>query len=511
MKILKKLIFNGIILTSSSLLLRWIGVVFNSFITNKLGSEGMGIYSLVQSVFGFAITFSCSGINLGTTRLVSEALANNYWGDAKKSLKKCIIYSLFFSVIAFLLLYLCADFIGKSFLGDYRTIKSIRVLSASLPFISLSSVFNGYFSAVRRAYKNATSLILEQLVHIFITVRLLSPFTTKDIESACLAVAVGIVVSEIISLIYNIILCYLDFKKNKTNSIQTSVKLTKKLVKISLPLALSAYIRSGLVTIEHILIPYGLRKNGASYSKSMSMYGIVQGMVFPIIMFPSCVIYSFSSLLVPELASFNEKKEHERINRTISRVIRYSLYFSIGVAGIIMCYAYELSMVFYNSAEAYEYIRLFAPLVTVMYLDGAVDGILKGLNEQLYSMKINIADAVMSVFLVYILVPRFGVKGYIIAIFVCEIFNCTMSLMRLVKIAQPQISITNFIIKPIFFSIVSIGIIVYVFIFFKITYLGSKINVIIRISCTLLLYIMLFFYSKENRKQIFSYKKTINE
>ncbi len=494
MKTLKKFIFNGMVLTCTSLLLRWIGVVFNTFISNRLGSEGMGVYTLVQSVFGFAITFSCSGINLGATRLISDALANERWGDVKSSLKKCIFYSLSFSFTAMLFIYSGAEIIGKNILGDIRTIKSVRILALSLPFISLSSVFNGYFSAVRRAYKSATVLMFEQLIQVFFTIRLLSVFALKSVEYACIAVAVGTLVSEVLSLLYNIILCSLDLKKYTKSSKDISPNLTKKLIKIAFPLALSAYVRSGLVTIEHLLIPYGLRKNGVSYSVSMSTYGVIQGMVFPVIMFPSCIIYSFSGLLVPELAAFNERKEYDKINKTVSRVIQYSLYFSVGVSGIIMCYAYELSMAFYNSAEAYKYIRLFAPLITIMYLDGIVDGILKGLNEQIHSMKINIADALLSVLLVYFLVPHFGVKGYIVAIFVCEIFNCTMSLMRLVKISQPKISITSFVFKPILSALLSIWCVVFVFDFLNITFWSSKINLILRIGFTILLYFLLFYY-----------------
>ena len=504
MRTSKKFILNGIILTGTSLLMRWIGVMFNTYISNRLGSEGMGIYGLVQSVFGFAVTFACSGINFGATRLISESLANENWGDIKNALKKCVFYSLFFSLSASLIVSTGADFIGRKILEDIRTVKSIKILAISLPFISLSSVFNGYFSAVRRVYKNATVLIIEQFIQIFFTVKFISLFALKNVEYACVAIALGILISELISLMYNCLLCYFDIKKHSDTSSNLSAGMTKKLIKISLPLALSTYFRSGLVTIEHLLIPYGLRKSGASYATSMSTYGLVHGMVFPIIMFPSCIIYSFSGLLVPELAAFNEKKEYDKINKMISRAIQYSIYFSVGVSCVIMCYAYELSMVFYNSAEAYEYIRLFAPLITIMYLDGTVDGILKGLNEQLYSMKINIADALISVLLVYFLVPHFGVKGYIVAIFVCEIFNCTMSLMRLVKISQPEISFSKYVFKPIISALVSTWVVVCLFDFLDITFWGSKFNLVSRISCTLLLYSSVFFYKrrciKENNK-----------
>lgn len=497
MKTLKKFILNGMIMTCTSLFLRLIGIMFNTYVSNRLGSEGMGVYTLVQSVFGFAITFSCSGINLGTTRLVSEALANECWGDVKASLRKCIMYALSFSFVAMLFLFCGADFVGNKILGDKRTVKAVRILAICLPFISLSTVFNGYFSAVRRAYKSALVFIFEQFIQVFLIVRLLGVFALKNVEYACVVVALGTLVSESLSMLYNLILCFVDFRKNATDLKGGSKCLTRKLLKISIPLALSTYVRSGLLTVEHLLIPYGLRKNGSSYSVAMSTYGVVQGMVFPIIMFPSCIIYSFSGLLVPELAALNERCEFEKINKAISNVIYYSLFFSIGVSGIMLCYAYELSMVFYNSAEAYEYIRLFAPLIVVMYLDGAIDGILKGLNEQLHSMKINIADALISVLLVYFLVPYLGVKGYIIAIFVCEIFNCTMSLMRLVKISQPQISVISFIFKPIVAILISTWCVVFVFELLNITVFGAEINLSLRIVVTVLLYMFLLFCERK--------------
>jgi len=494
MKTFKVFLKNGIILTATSLFLRLVGIIFNTYISNAVGAEGMGVYSLVQSVFGFGVTFACSGINLGATRLVSEALAKDNYKEIKKSVRVCVCYSLLFSGIACISLFCGAEYIGTVFLKDTRTVKSLRMLALALPFISLSSVFSGYFSAMRRVYKNALVMISEQFVRITVTVRLVSLYPFKSVEYACVGVALGTIISEFGALVFNLILLYFDYRKILDKKEKPCSGISKKLAGISLPLALSTYIRSGLVTVEHLLIPFGLRKNGASYSLSMSTYGIVQGMVLPLILFPSCIIYSFSGLLVPEIAAMKERQEYEKINKAVSNVIKYALYFSIGVAGILMCYSYELSMIFYNSSEAYEYIWLFAPLVTVMYLDGAIDGILKGLNEQLHSMKINIADALISVLLVYYLVPLLGVKGYIIAVFVSEIFNCSMSLIRLVKICSPGISISKFVVKPIISAIVSIGLVVFLFNNFNITFLGSGLNLAFRIACTAGVYLIILFH-----------------
>ena len=441
----KRFILNGITLSATSFLLRWSNVIFNSYISKRLGTEGMGIYSLVQTLFGFAITFACSGVNLGTTRLVSESLAKQRPKECKSAMKKCILYSLFFSTIAFLFMYIGSKFLGIKLLGDVRTVMSIKILAFSLPFISLSSGFSGYFSACRKAYRSAVVVFIEQGACIGITVKIITVVGEKSLEAACNSVAIGTVVAEVISFLCNVCLYIYDTQREKQGNNRLSKLLLKKLFNISLPLALSTYIRSGLITIEHLLIPYGLRKNGASLATSLSSYGLIQGMVFPVIMFPSSIIYSFAGLVVPELSRFNELGDRNKINQAVTKILRYSLFYSIGIAGIIMCFSYEISLVFYGKAEAYQYIKLFAPLITVMYLDGAIDSILKGLNEQIYSMKINITEALLSIILVYTLIPKFGIKGYIITIFVCEIFNCCMSMLKLIKIFPMRISLVFYL------------------------------------------------------------------
>ena len=100
MRNMNKFISNGLIMTATSLLLRYAGIIFNTYISASIGAEGMGVYGLVQSVFGFAVTFACSGVNFGTVRVVSEALATDNRQGAIKAVKYAVLYALFFSSVA---------------------------------------------------------------------------------------------------------------------------------------------------------------------------------------------------------------------------------------------------------------------------------------------------------------------------------------------------------------------------------------------------------------------------
>ena len=450
MKRVKLFFINAMLLLGTSLIMRTIGVSFNVYISNKIGASGMGLLSLVMSVYSLAITFAASGINLTASRLTAEAIGRNSDAEIRAAMKRCIIYSLSFGTAAGVILYLTADSIGTYLLDDVRTISSLKFLAYSLPFIAVSSAMQGYFTAVRRVYKNASAQLFEQLVKISLTSAGFVLIAPNGLEYACLAVVAGSALAEIASFTYTLILYLYDMHKHNANSGIIPDSLTRKLLNISLPVAFSAYIRSGLLTIEHLLIPFGLKRYGASSEQSLASYGVLHGMVLPIVLFPQAVIGSFSGLLVPELAECKTRGDTHRINYIVSRVFQITLCFSIGAAGIIMCYSYELGHTLYNNSEASAYIKLLAPLIPVMYLDGAVDSMLKGLNEQLFSMRVNIIDSLISAGLVYFLLPILGIKGYILIIFICELINASMSISRLISVTDFNIQLVNWIVKPLF-------------------------------------------------------------
>lgn len=450
MKRSQRFFINALILGGTTIFMRSISVMFTAYVSGKIGAEGVGLYSLISSVYTFAVTLATSGISLAVTRLVSEELGREDHKGAISALRHCIIYALLFGCGSALILFLGADFISIHILRDVRTYRSLRMLAIALPFIALSNVFSGYFSAVRRISKSALASITEQFIKIAITIAMITAIAPRGIEYACLALVIGTAVSEALSFFYLFVLFIIDKQRHiRTDSIknkkQFSSSMRSRMLAISLPIAFSSYLRSGLVTIEHILIPVGLRRHGSDYSAALSSYGTIHGMVFPLILFPSAICSTFAGLIIPELSELASTYETIYRNRHICYIVRrallFSLLFGIGTAGILLCFADPLGRLVYQSEQASNYIRVFAPLVPVMYLDTTVDGMLKGLGQQMSSMFYNIIDASMSVLLVWVLMPKIGIYGYVICVFATELVNLAFSLGRLITVTGVRVPI----------------------------------------------------------------------
>ena len=172
-------------------------------------------------------------------------------------------------------------------------------------------------------------------------------------------------------------------------------------------------------------------------------------MALPVVLYPAAILSSFAALLIPEITEQNAAGNKEEIRYIAGRAYQTALLFSIGTAAIMLFLSGELGEVLYSSTEVARFIRLLAPLIPIMYIDTATDAMLKGLGEQVYSMKINIIDAALSVALVLLLIPTYGITGYIITIYVSEFFNTVFSITKLLCMTKTKPHLLKWIYKPL--------------------------------------------------------------
>lgn len=439
---------NALVLTVTSLFLRSVGMSFNVYISNKVGAEGMGLFQLISSAYALAITFATSGISLAVTRVVAEELGRGSFPAANKAVRQCFVYSLGMGLLAGVLLFVFAEPIGSGWLGETRTVLSLRLLAPSLPFIAMSACMRGYFVATRNIVKSSLAQVVEQFSTILVTVACIGSLLSKGLEYACLALVIGSVVGEIASWLVEFWIYRADKRKRDTSPCAQK-GLFKRVLGISVPIAVSTYLRSGLTTVENVLIPRGFKQYGATGGASLAQYGMIKGMVMPVMFFPSAFLVAVSGLLVPEVAEANILGEKGKIDSAIERVFQMTLLFAILLTGVFFTFSHELGMAIYQNEECGRLLRILAPLVPLMYLDSVVDSMLKGLNEQVNSMKYNIIDSAMRVVGIWLLVPMFGVRGFIVVMYCSELLNTSLSLNRLIQVTQVRMHVTDWIVKPV--------------------------------------------------------------
>ena len=443
----KAFLVNGIILTLSSLAGRFLYMGFRVWLSQMIGAEGMGAYQLILSVFLPAVSISTAGVSLTVTRLVTGAMGKKRPETISSAVARCCGFSLLMSFLACTALWCSADFLSDKFLGG-NSADALRILLPGLPFMALSSCMRGYFLAVRGVLRSAASEFAEQLATISLTVFAFLAFSPKTIADACLLSMLGATVGEAISCGCSFVLYRLHVRRYKSPQNRPCTAAGKAILHITLPSTLSHAARSVLSAAENLLIPLGLRKCGATATAALAQYGMLQGMVMPMLFFPSCFLGAFASLLIPEMSESLAAGKNRSISSGTERSLRMTLLFSIFTACFFFTFGEELGLLFYRSREAGKLLRLLAPLVPLLYLDMVTDGLLKGLDQQIRSLLYNTLDASLRVTMMAVLLPVLGLKGYFIILYACGILNVTLSLSRLLKTARVRFSLCRWILFP---------------------------------------------------------------
>lgn len=425
---------NTLIMTATNLLMRSIMVSFNAYLTSKIGSAGMGLFQLIMTVYSMAVTFSCAGIKLAGTRVTVEINAGKK-NDLNKSLKMFDVYALVCGTFICVVLFAFSDAAGKYWISDIRASSPLKILALSLPFVAMSASLSGYFTASGLITQYSLIQLIEQFTRIAVAILILNKINVYDIKSACMAIVTATTAAEAVSFSLSFILKKIKIPK-KTN--KKSVNF-RRMLRVALPDAAGTCARSILLTVEHLLIPKGFKKSGTGSEGALSAYGNIHGMSLPVLLYPSALLTSFSALLIPELAAKNERHDRKGISRMVENNLRRTLIYSLFCALIMAAFAPLISDLIYKSDEAVQYIRILAPLVPIMYMDTVTDGMLKGLDQQVQSMRYNIIDSALCVVMVWFLLPKYSVKGYIFILYASELINFYLSIGRLIKICDIRI------------------------------------------------------------------------
>ena len=150
------------------------------------------------------------------------------------------------------------------------------------------------------------------------------------------------------------------------------------------------------------------------------------------------LIFALAELLISELARLQAQGRTARLQALVKK----SLLAVSGYAAVVFALLYgfgdALGRALFDSAAVGRELRLFAPLVLFLYVDAIVDGLQKGLGQQLFLVRYNSFTNVIDVAGLWTTVPRFGLWGYLGTYCVSHLANLFLSLRRLLIVtAEP--------------------------------------------------------------------------
>ncbi len=422
-----------LILTLTGIISRIIGFFYRIFLSHHIGEEGMGIYQLLAPVMALSFSLTCAGIQTSISKYTASYIAQNQIKSARRILLTGFILSLSLSTITTFFLYQNAAWISVSLLSEARCEPLVRIYALSLPFACIHSCMNGYYYGMKKSMVPSVSQLAEQMARVGSVFAIYSYSEYMNAEPSLAVTMLGILIGEICATLLSIGAFYLHVSKNTSPSecigriIPSYVLHFHEILRMAVPLVANRLTLNLLQSIEAVQIPSRLVMFGMTKSSALANYGVLTGMTYPLILFPCAVTSSVSVLLLPYISEAGAKGEFSKIKSAIKKSLIACVFLGSVCCCFFLLFGPSLGKLLFGSKLAGTYIQILSIACPLLYLGGILTSILHGLGKAFLAFCFNTGCLTLRLLFVFFLIPRIGMYGYLIGIFISEL--CLIFLM----------------------------------------------------------------------------------
>ncbi len=424
-----KFIVSSIILIIGGLITKILGMLVKIILTRKIGTIGIGLYSLITPTFLLLISISGMGLSTALNVLISSGKYN-----IKNIIITSLIISLSIDLLLLILLFIFSGTIATTLLNNPILKFPILSIGFVLPFISISNIFRSYYFSKERMIPHVVSNIIEDLVKLLLIIIFIK-YLLFSKELTISFIIITNIFSELSSIII-FIFCFPKFNITKED-IKFNKKNIKAILNISIPTTLSRLIGSITYFLEPIIITTTLIKVGYNNNYIISEYGIINGYVLPIILLPSFFMNAISQALIPSISKNYVNNNIKEVKRKINQSISIALFLGIIFTTIIIIFGDKLLNILYKTNEGSSYIKLLAPIFIFHYIEHPLLSSLQAMNKAKINLFISIINMIIrTVILGLLCMLKIKLYGLLISISLNIIFTCFYSWYKIQKIIK---------------------------------------------------------------------------
>lgn len=455
----RKLLKGTLLLTITGFVTRILGFFYRIYLADMLGAHYLGIYQLIFPVYAICFTIYGAGIQTALSQVIaSEKNQNDNTCSVMKIFRTGTAIALLLAFGLQFFMWWKAEWIALHFVMEPALTPYLRIMAVFFPFCCLSACINGYYYGIQDAKIPAITQVIEQIFRIFFVFGM-TFFMMPDatVEENCRIAVWGLAAGEISSCFFNVWKlwkhCRNGLKKrsfgerfrtgnvlkqgNRASAISLQTQDNccsqgmRSLLWLASTLTLTRLFITFLNSVETVLLPAMLKRYGCSSEEALSIYGVLTGMTFSFLLFPSTITNSLAVLLVPSVAEADAAGDTRMIRRSISLSIRYCLLLGILCTGIFMVFGKELGLVIFHNELAGDFLVTLSWLCPFLYLGTALTSIINGMKKTHISFVITAVSLGVRILFLLWAVPVYGMRLYLIGLLVSQLLQVLLELLYL--------------------------------------------------------------------------------
>ncbi|OZU88376.1 polysaccharide biosynthesis/transport protein [Virgibacillus indicus] len=425
-----------LILTVATLISKLLGSIFRIPLQNIAGDEVLGIFSLVYPVYMVALILSVAGIPIAISKLIAEAKAKNEQQSIKEIYITASILALLFGIISFSLIYSFSSPIAAA-LGGSTTRLALIVVAATLLIAPYMAVYRGFFQGFGDMRPTAISQVIEQFIRVSLILAVAYILVMRDYSNEIVAggLMTGSVVGAFVSLVYLRIKYNRSFFKvasAKKYSFSLFSKWSKRILNVSIPIAIGTITMALMNFVDSFTIPYGLKASEAAADGINYLYGIY-GRGLSLVQIATVFATSIVLPLIPLITKQLANKDYQQTRVTIEKSYRMTHIISWPAAIGLFSLTLPLNLALFTNIEGSWVLAIIglSSVFTSFTILGT--GILQGMNFAKAAAIIILSGVVIKVFSNIYLINLFGLNGAALSTLIVYILLFAVNTLYLFK------------------------------------------------------------------------------
>ena len=456
----KSFLKGALILTLTGIIAKIFGAVYRIPLTNLLGAEGMGVYQLVFPLYSLLLMLSSAGVPAGLSKMIAEDSVTG-GKRTKKIFLSAMRMLLISGFIAAIFIFTFSSVIAK-LQGNPNAALPYKLLAPALIFVSITSVFRGYFQGYQSMIQSGMSQVFEQIVKLVAGLYLAYKFIPFGVAYGAAGAILGITISEFASML-TLTINYFTFKEGREErklKTRADMKTAMEILKISFPVTLCAMVIPVTQLIDSAVVVNLLSAiNGIT--QATKDYGLFTGPVNSLINLPTVLTMSVSLAVLPSLSrSFAEKnlKDAERKTRmSVKLTLMIALPSLVG----LLLLAKPITDLLYGGLESEELSQIYTLLkiscigVVFISLIQTFSAIMQALGKPYFPVISMASSGALKIILNVIMIKSgAGIFGVALGNVICYGVCMLMNLIFLTKYVKLYNDIYSTAVAPLLSSVI---------------------------------------------------------
>jgi len=351
------------VLAAAGILVRILGLLYNTPLVKIIGDEGFGYYDSAYVAYSIVLLVSSYSIPAAISKVMAQKLAKNEYRNAHRIFKCALIYVCVVGFAASLFVFLGAGILVKM----PNAILPLKILAPTIFFSGILGVFRGFFQAQHSMVQTSVSQIIEQIFNAifsvwmaYVLVRAAQGMSVSTIASyGAAGSTIGTGAGVLSALLFMLLLYFVNRKgilrkvsKDTTPHVDSYASIFKMILMVVTPFILSTCVynvNSFLdKTIYQIVMMDAKKVEEALVAFDLSAYAKAN----KIANIPIAMASAMATTLIPRISSAIAKEDFDSARKQVSSAIKITMFISIPAAIGMGCLAKPVMMVIFPQKDS---------------------------------------------------------------------------------------------------------------------------------------------------------------